>query len=124
MPAFGSLTRIRFHLTSSLVNSRPECHCTPLRRLSLYCVASPLISHDSARRGWISSLSLYSVSPSQTFQTESYWSRESRCPSRPDRSLVKARRRVPPFFGAAEAGVLPAAGVEAAPGAEEEEETV
>src|SRR5215471_13592518 len=69
---FGSRTRRRFHLTSSLVNSRPVCQVTPLRRLNLYCVAFALTSQDSARRGWISSLSLYAVRRSQTFQTESY----------------------------------------------------
>ena len=34
----GSRTRSTFHLTSSLVNSRPECHCTPFRRLNLTCL--------------------------------------------------------------------------------------
>src|SRR5437764_12065191 len=32
---FGSRTLRKFHLTSSLVSSRPECHVTPLRKLSL-----------------------------------------------------------------------------------------
>src|SRR5215204_6291706 len=37
---FGSRTLRKFHLTSSLVNSRPECHVTPLRKLSLMLVQS------------------------------------------------------------------------------------
>src|SRR3569833_596668 len=105
MATFGSFTRWMFHFTSSLVSSRPLCHITPLRRLSLYCVASALTSQDSSSRGWTSSFSLYSVSRSQTFHRESYWSRESRWPSSDDRSLVKASRSVPPALGAAAAAL-------------------
>src|SRR5258708_7144993 len=37
-PTLGSRTRRIFHLTSSLVRSRPVWNWTPLRRLNLTCV--------------------------------------------------------------------------------------
>ena len=55
---FGSLVRVMLHFTSSLVKSRPECHCTPLRRDNLICLRSLLVSQLSASMGCGSSLSL------------------------------------------------------------------
>jgi hypothetical protein len=37
-PVFGSFARVMEHFTSSLVNSRPLCHWTALRRLNLICL--------------------------------------------------------------------------------------
>src|SRR5687768_7552673 len=48
---FGLRTHSIFHLTSSLVNSRPECQVTPLRRFSLICRESELTSQLSASIG-------------------------------------------------------------------------
>ena len=48
---FGSRTRSKLYLTSSLVNSRPVWNWASLRRLSLICVWSALTSQLSASRG-------------------------------------------------------------------------
>src|SRR5437016_14447620 len=59
--SFGSRTRSRLYLTSSLVNSRPLWNGTPLRRLNLNVLLSELASQLSANTGWGCSVKSYTA---------------------------------------------------------------
>src|SRR4051794_26041310 len=95
-----------FHLMSSLVNSRSECHVTPLRRLSLICRESGLSSQLSASMGVGFEVSSYSVMRSKgaqlTLPVLSRW------PSMRAMSPTMPTRSVPPDFGCAAAGLAAA----------------
>src|SRR5258708_2626702 len=87
------------YLTSSLVNSRPLCHTTPLRRLSLIDLKSLLTSHVSASCGCGCSLSSYDIRRSYTVHRFSKAGGEMLCTSRLLRSTEMADRSVPPDLG-------------------------
>src|SRR5579859_6998545 len=88
-----------FHLTSSLVSSRPVWNCTPWRRLNLTRLKSGLTSQLSASIGWTSPLASYWVRRSYAVQVVSVVAEERWWPSRFGTSPAAAKRSMPPVLG-------------------------
>src|SRR5689334_4845367 len=91
------------YFTSSLVNSRPEWNCTPLRRFTLICLASLLTSQLSASMGCGFNCTSYCVNRSNANQT--LWDDGCRkCGSSVTMSPTWPDLMVPPALGAPAAG--------------------
>src|SRR5579871_682861 len=98
-PMLRSRTRKMLYFTSSLVNSRPLCQTTPLRRLILICLKSWPTSQVSASSGCGCNWSSYDMSRSYTVQRFSNAGGEMPCTSRLLRSTEIAERSTPRDFG-------------------------
>src|SRR5579864_7968181 len=103
-PTVDSRRRRTVYFTSSLVSSRPEWYWTPLRRLSLNCLKSVLISQLSASIGCGWRLASYWVRRSKTSHEVSLPPPAMLLPSMLTGLAVCAKRSVPPALGWPAAG--------------------
>src|SRR5215471_16540353 len=107
--SFVSSGRARLATTSSLVISRPEWNCTPLRRWIVNCLPSGVCSQLSASCGCGLRSRSYVVSVSYAMKTLKPFFGPQDCGSMLATSPTAPTRRLPPVLGCA-AGAAAAVG--------------